>query len=74
MGNSKIPAYGGGGCCNSVGVPVARVVSAPISVVDYSYVVNKPSIEGVELVGNRTFDEFGYNLVTDEQIDDLFGF
>ena len=75
MGNSKIPAYGGG-CCGSVNVPVARVVQAPVKVIDYTSVINKPSIEGVELVGDRTMEDFGYdfehNVVTEEQIDELF--
>ena len=71
MGNSKIPAYGGG-CCNSVNVPVARVVQAPTTVVDYASVINKPQIEDVELVGNRSLEELGFGIVTDEEIAALF--
>lgn len=71
MGNSKIPAYGGG-CCGSVNVPVARVITAPTGVVDYEKIINKPSIEGVELVGDKKFPELGLSFVTYEQIDSLF--
>ena len=86
MGNSKVPTHGDKHCppakvkvptrCKKhrppAKVPVARIMAAPFSVVDYAHIVNKPSIEGVELVGNKTFAELGYNLVTDEQIDALF--
>lgn len=71
MGNSKIPAYGGG-CCGSVNVPVARVVTAPTSVVDYSHVLNKPTIAGVELVGDISLEELGLDTVDDEKISELF--
>jgi len=71
MGNSKIPAYGGG-CCGSVGVPVARVVAAPTTAIDYVKILNKPTIEGVELVGDRKIEEFGCDVATEEDIDALF--
>ena len=72
MGNSKIPAYGGGGCCGNVSVPVARVITAPTQSVDYMYLRNKPSIEGVTLEGNKDFIDFGYRIVTEEEVDALF--
>ena len=79
MGNSKIPAYGGD-CCGRTSVPVARVMSAPIHDIDYAQLLNKPSIEGVTLVDDKTFDELGIDgyledvidFATDEEIDELF--
>lgn len=41
---------------------------------DYNALINKPSIEDVVLVGNKTFPELGLNTMTMQEIDDiLFG-
>ena len=84
MGNSKIPAYSGG-CCGHEHLPVVRTISAPIKVVDYEHLLNKPQINGVELVANKTFEdlgldaeveeiieELGFDICSDQDIDDLF--
>lgn len=39
---------------------------------DYRKLVNKPSIESVTLVGNKTFGDLGVTTVTNQQILDLF--
>lgn len=39
---------------------------------DYNALTNKPSIEGVELVGNRQLEEIGVNEATAQEILDIF--
>lgn len=39
---------------------------------DYVNLKNKPSIEGVELNGDKNLNEFGINLASNEDIDKLF--
>ena len=76
MGNSKIPAHGHG--CGP-GVPVARVITAPTIPVDYNVILNKPSINGVVLVGDVSSEELGLDeldpsdFATDADVDSLFG-
>ena len=36
---------------------------------DYNDLVNKPSIEGVELVGDKTLEELGVEALTPQEID-----
>lgn len=43
-----------------------------LKVQDYETLKNKPRIEDVELVGNRKLKELGIDLVSDQDIDDLF--
>ena len=38
---------------------------------DYEELVNKPSIEGVTLRGNKTFEDFGYTAITSQEIDEI---
>lgn len=38
---------------------------------DYEKLHNKPQIEGVELVENRTFEELGLSKISNTQIDEL---
>ena len=38
---------------------------------NYNELTNKPRIEGVELVGNRTFPELGLNKMTNAEIENL---
>jgi hypothetical protein len=40
-------------------------------VTDYFYVTNKPSINGVELTGNQTLEDFGFRAVTDDEIEEI---
>lgn len=40
-------------------------------VTDYNYVTNKPTIEGVEISGNKTLADFGFKAVTDEEIEEI---
>lgn len=35
---------------------------------DYSSIANKPSINDVELVGNKTFEELGATTITNEEL------
>ena len=73
MGNSKIPARSGG-CCKKPHVPVVKVITAPIDPVDYSSLINKPMIGGVELIGDKTLAELGLfsYLGSASDIDNLF--
>ena len=59
------------GCCCDA--PSVIVFTAPIDEFDYAKIINKPSIEDVELVGNREMSEFGLGIATNEQIESLFG-
>jgi hypothetical protein len=38
---------------------------------DYNDLINKPSIEGVELVGDKTLEELGVEPLTPQEIDEL---
>lgn len=38
---------------------------------DYEELVNKPSIEGITLIGNKTFEDFGYTAITPQEIDEI---
>ena len=38
---------------------------------DYNDLINKPSIEGVELVGDKTLEELGVEALTPQEIDAL---
>ena len=41
---------------------------------DYERLVNKPSIEGVTLMKDKTFEQLGLSAMTPQEIDDmLFG-
>jgi len=40
-------------------------------VTDYLYVTNKPSINGVELTGNQTLEDFGFRAITDDEIEEI---
>jgi len=40
--------------------------------IDYETLRNKPSIEGVELVGDKELTEFGMSIVSNVKILDLF--
>jgi len=39
---------------------------------DYEHLRNKPSIEGVELVGDKTFEELGDTPLTNMEIQAIF--
>lgn len=49
-----------------ISVPKAGVV-----VGDYNMLGNLPSIEGVELIGDKTFEDFGLCAIMDGEIDDI---
>lgn len=36
---------------------------------DYNDLINKPSIEGIELVGDKTLEELGVEALTPQEID-----
>ena len=38
---------------------------------DYNDLANKPSIEGVELIGDKTLEELGVEALTPQEIDEL---
>ena len=48
------------------------VSARPGSGRDYEALYNKPSIEGVELIGDKALDDFGMGTVSNVQILDLF--
>ena len=53
-------------------VPVVRVLTPVTSATDYERLVNKPKIEGVELVGNKTYDELNLSPIGARSILELF--
>ena len=36
---------------------------------DYNDLINKPSIEGIELIGDKTLEELGVEALTPQEID-----
>lgn len=50
-----------------------RVASAAPAVDDYNLLRNKPTIEGVELIGNRTFPDLHLAHLTNLEIEQLLG-
>ena len=38
---------------------------------DYSKLVNKPQVEGVELINNRTFKDLGLSSLTNSELENL---
>jgi hypothetical protein len=44
---------------NSLGLETSLATYGKILSTDYALLLNKPSIEGVELLGNKNFDELG---------------
>ena len=36
---------------------------------DYNALINKPAINGVELIGSMTLDDFGLSEMTEEQVE-----
>lgn len=51
--------------------PVGRVSGSisPARERDYNALQNKPSIEGVELVGNKTFPQLGLDTATQAEVE-----
>lgn len=48
---------------------IAREIKDRTSNIDYDKAKNKPSIENVELVGNRTFAQLGMNAMTVQEVE-----
>lgn len=44
-----------------------------IDVANYETLSNKPSINGVTLIGNNTFDQLGLQAITNEEINEIVG-
>lgn len=44
----------------------------PPGTTNYNDLTNKPKIESVELIGNKTLDEIGVRTITENEIDLLF--
>ena len=40
-------------------------------VLDYNRLINKPEIEGVTLIGNKTFSDLGLNGLTNFEIENI---
>ena len=41
---------------------------------DYEKLKNKPAINGVELIKNKSFDDLGMSSITNQQLEDLLKF
>lgn len=66
IGTSSINGQlSGGKLSGSISVP------REAATVDYERLVNKPQIENVELIGNKTFEELGLNYLTNIEIEEL---
>ena len=46
-------------------------IPKPIAENNYSLLENKPQIEGIELVGNKTFEELTLISITNSEIENL---
>lgn len=44
----------------------------PILTRDYEELDNKPRIEGVELIGDKTYEELNLNRISNAEIEELF--
>lgn len=44
-----------------------------VTVADYESLSNKPSINGVTLIGNNTFEQLGLQAITNEEISEIVG-
>lgn len=42
-----------------------------VETTDYSKLENKPQIEGTELVGNRSLEDIGLQVISDSSIDEI---
>ena len=41
---------------------------------DYEKLKNKPSINGVELIKNKSFDDLGMSIITNQELEDMLKF
>ena len=50
---------------------VSGALGMPMETVDYNLLINKPSIEDIPLIGNKTLAEFGERDITNLEIQDI---
>jgi len=43
----------------------------PVGTMDYDRLANKPMIEGVELSGDKTFEELNLHALTNEELEEI---
>lgn len=48
-----------------------RLEDSSTSLINYNYLLNKPKIEDVELIGNKTFRDFGVMPIQSDEINNL---
>ena len=48
-------------------------LSAPKTIDDYRELKNKPSIESVILIGNKTLKQLGIDRISKKEIEDIIG-
>lgn len=48
-----------------------KIVTKGLGVNDYNLLINHPSIEEVELIGNRTFEDLGLERITNSELEAL---
>ena len=41
---------------------------------DYEKLKNKPAINGVELIKNKSFDDLGMSIITNQELEDMLKF
>lgn len=46
-------------------------LSMPKSIDDYGELKNKPTIESIELIGNKSLKDFGIDKITNEEIENI---
>lgn len=44
----------------------------PMGTTNYNLLENRPSIESIELIGNKTFEELGFTEITEADIERMF--
>lgn len=54
-----------------VGGSISGTVTMGIGIFDYERLRNKPQIESVELIGNKSFEELGLEPITIDELIDI---
>ena len=64
-----------GGALENVGVELVGTILTQESIVgtnDYLKLRNKPTIENVELIHDKSFEDLGLTIISEDEIDNIF--
>lgn len=59
------------GNLKSTGTLNGKIATIPRYEHDYEKLINRPQIEGVELIGNKTFEELNLDRITNSEIENM---